>query len=278
MGKQRLEIDPKPDRDELRTAQHRERRLDLSVPHVAGSALAAVAAAVLASQLGVYGTIIGAGMMSVVATCGATVLQHLFRRTGEQIRDAAVHARPGPRQSYRPSHEAQPEGEFGEPTVHGTRLRGWKRPLSAAVVVFAVAMIGITAYEVAWGRDLSGGSGTTVGSVVSGSGTGRGGSGGADDGTPPAGGTEQRQRDGGGGPSPSPSGDRTGPRQGGNGDTSPAPGAGSVSPSQSSPSAQPSPPDGGPSAPPSDGERPAPPPAGAPSQDRPHDPASSYPR
>lgn len=68
----------------------KERRIDLSLPQVAGSAVAAVAAAVAASQLGVYGTILGAGVMSVVATCGGSVFQHFFRRTGEQIRGATV--------------------------------------------------------------------------------------------------------------------------------------------------------------------------------------------
>ncbi|MFD4779174.1 hypothetical protein ACFWNU_35745, partial [Streptomyces sp. NPDC058427] len=68
----------------------RERRIDLSLPQVAGSAVAAVAAAVAASQLGVYGTILGAGVMSVVATCGGSVFQHFFRRTGEQIREVTV--------------------------------------------------------------------------------------------------------------------------------------------------------------------------------------------
>ncbi|MEI7032880.1 hypothetical protein V9U70_18815 [Streptomyces pratensis] len=52
--------------------------------------MAAVAAAVLASQLGVYGTIAGAGVMSIVATCGGSVFQHFFRRTGEQIREVTV--------------------------------------------------------------------------------------------------------------------------------------------------------------------------------------------
>lgn len=71
-------------------AEGKERRIDLSLPQVAGSAVAAVAAAVMASQLGVYGTIAGAGVMSVVATCGGSVFQHFFRRTGEQIREVTV--------------------------------------------------------------------------------------------------------------------------------------------------------------------------------------------
>ncbi|WP_405388027.1 hypothetical protein OG596_08635 [Streptomyces sp. NBC_01102] len=80
-------------------AEHKERRIDLSLPQVAGSAVAAVAAAVMASQLGVYGTIAGAGVMSVVATCGGSVFQHFFRRTGEQIREVTVQVKhPGGRQ------------------------------------------------------------------------------------------------------------------------------------------------------------------------------------
>ncbi|MFJ3089336.1 hypothetical protein [Streptomyces sp. NPDC086838] len=213
-----------------------ERRIDLSLPQVAGSAVAAVAAAVAASQLGVYGTIAGAGVMSVVATCGGSVFQHFFRRTGEQIREVTVqvkhpdrevtiHAREtGPR---RPEPSAQetvllgavddpgavpdattvlrradapadetmllrrvepdattvlrrvepdattalrqmPDEEFSEATTHGTRLRGWKRSAIGAVVVFAVSMAGITTYELISGGDLSGGHGTTVGSVVRG--------------------------------------------------------------------------------------------------------------
>ncbi|MFD5183181.1 hypothetical protein ACFWMQ_11265 [Streptomyces sp. NPDC058372] len=94
------EVDPQGGEE----PQQEEKRIDLSLPQVAGSAVAAVAGAVAASQLGVYGTVIGAGVMSVVATTGGTVFQHLFRRTGEQIRDVA---------------HARPKGEVG-PDVPGT--------------------------------------------------------------------------------------------------------------------------------------------------------------
>lgn len=160
------------------TAEQKERRLDLSVPQVAGSALAAVAAAVLASRLGVYGTILGAGLVGVVATCGGSLFQHLFRRTGEQIRDVTQQARPnGPRLSAG-SPEPEPPasggppgcGEFGEATTRGTRVRGRKRSALAAAVVFVVAMLGITGYELASGQDLAGGRGTTVGTAVRGGG------------------------------------------------------------------------------------------------------------
>lgn len=195
----------------------KRRQLDLSVPQVAGSAFAAVVAAVLASQLGVYGTIIGAGLVSVIATCGGTIFQHLFRRTGEQIREVTVQAKPKVlKVPVRQVPGAQDPGEapptiaapwpgrfdsdrtewtatvpvdgepdatrlltpvadegFTEATTHGTRVRGWKRSSLAALVVFLVAMAGITGFELLSGHGLSGGSGTTVGSVVQGgSGTG----------------------------------------------------------------------------------------------------------
>lgn len=100
----------KPESD----TEPKERRIDLSLPQVAGSAVAAVAAAVLASQLGVYGTIAGAGVMSVVATCGGSVFQHFFRRTGEQIREVTVQVtHPEGRQVTVHTRETTPAGHRG---------------------------------------------------------------------------------------------------------------------------------------------------------------------
>ncbi|RPK57194.1 hypothetical protein EES43_22635 [Streptomyces sp. ADI96-02] len=102
----------KPESD----TEPKEGRLDLSLPQVAGSAVAAVAAAVLASQLGVYGTIAGAGVMSVVATCGGSVFQHFFRRTGEQIREVTVQVtHPEGRQVTVRTRETRPARDPEEP-------------------------------------------------------------------------------------------------------------------------------------------------------------------
>ncbi|MFD3534608.1 hypothetical protein [Streptomyces sp. NPDC058664] len=155
---------------------------------VSGSALAAVIAAKLASTLGVYGTIVGAGVISVIATCGGPLFQHLFRRTGEQVRDVTAAAKPRARQvpvaagvrddrtlmlGTVPAPLPHDE-EFGEATTHGTRVRGWKRPAVAAALVFGVTMGGITTYELVSGQDFSGTRGaTTFGSVVSGGDTGQ---------------------------------------------------------------------------------------------------------
>ncbi|WP_138902573.1 hypothetical protein [Streptomyces albidochromogenes] len=182
MGIQRLSTDGKPEAD---GAEPKNPRLDLSVAQVAGSAVAAVVAAVLASRLGVYGTIVGAGVVSVVATSGGTVFQHLFRRTGEQLREVTVHAKPKARQVPARAPAAEdatrtglprtvtppadvPDGRFNEATTHGTRVRGRRRSLLAALVVFVLAMGGITAYELLSGGDLSGGRGSTVGNVLRG--------------------------------------------------------------------------------------------------------------
>ncbi|OIK23323.1 hypothetical protein [Streptomyces malaysiense] len=136
------------------------KRIDLNVPQVAGSALAAVIAAKLASSFGVYGTILGAGVVSVIATCGGSVFQHFFRRTGEQLRVAKTPA------AVSPLAGPPAEGEYSPGTVYRARVRSWRRPVIAAALVFGVTMGGITTYELVSGSSFSGGSGTTVGDAV----------------------------------------------------------------------------------------------------------------
>ncbi|MGW1771796.1 hypothetical protein [Streptomyces sp. NPDC002104] len=161
-----------------------KKKLDLSVAQVAGSSLATVAAAVLASGMGLYGTIIGAGIVSVVATAGGPVIQHFFRRTGDQLRETArPKARQVPVYGPRPSSGGRaPDGtmllgtvpvggppadeDFGEATVHGTRVRGWKRTAVASAVVFAVSIGGIAAYEAISGNAVSSGGTTTWGGTA----------------------------------------------------------------------------------------------------------------
>jgi len=65
-------------------------RLNLTTSQVAASALAACCASIVASFLGVAGTVIGAALGSVVATTGAAVYGHLFRRGGERIRQTLL--------------------------------------------------------------------------------------------------------------------------------------------------------------------------------------------
>ncbi|MFJ9020170.1 hypothetical protein ACIRPU_09315 [Streptomyces sp. NPDC102259] len=150
----------------------KRKRIDLSVPQVAGSAVAAVVAAKLASYFGVYGTILGAGLVSVVATCGGSLFQHFFRRTGEQFRDVQTHDA----QMAVPLTVRVPPatGEFTEGTVHRARIGRRKRPMVAAALVFGVAMAGITTYELVSGDSFSGDRSTTVGQAVTGGGSSSG--------------------------------------------------------------------------------------------------------
>ncbi|WP_301365806.1 hypothetical protein [Streptomyces xanthophaeus] len=246
-----------------------EKKLDLSAAQVAGSSLATVAAALFASKMGVYGTILGAGVVSVVATAGGPVIQHLFRRTGDRLRGGA---RPRARQV--PPSRAESTGAdttaagavteaFGEATVHGTRVRGWKRTAVASGAAFAVAVGGLGTYEAMAGTSVSSGGGTLFsgGTRTAGpdrpapprdepGGEGKGGRG-------PGSGTSPSPS-----PSPSPSsggrsaGPAPGPSGSGNPGASadPAPGA---SPSKEAPSSSPAPtaptppvPTAGPDAPP----------------------------
>ncbi|MBM9435223.1 hypothetical protein JT723_05095 [Streptomyces bryophytorum] len=182
------------------------------MPQVAGSAVAAVVAAKLASNLGVYGTIVGAGVVSVLGTCGGSILQHFFRRTGRQVQEVAVQARPGVR---RIREQAWPRADradrtaptralpaqtaplpdpgiadgygdscgdgYGEATSYRAGAkRNWKRPAVAVALAFGLTMAGITVYEAAAGENISGhGHGTTIGNAVTGHGSAHSG------GTPP---------------------------------------------------------------------------------------------
>ncbi|WP_240529648.1 hypothetical protein [Streptomyces mangrovisoli] len=158
------DVDEPSTGEEVTTKPAGRKRLDLSVPQVAGSAVAAVVAAKLASYFGVYGTILGAGVVSVIATCGGSLFQHFFRRTGEQFRGTgAVGREPEP-------HAARP-GEFGEGTVYRAKVKSWKRPVVAAALVFGVTMAGITTYEMVSGTTFSGGGATTVSDALTGHGS-----------------------------------------------------------------------------------------------------------
>ncbi|MGW8065116.1 hypothetical protein ACVV2G_23320 [Streptomyces ziwulingensis] len=206
------------------------KRIDLSVPQVASSALAAVVAAKLASSFGVYGTILGAGLISVVATCGGSVLQHFFKRTGEQFREKRTvgAVRAGGRTAPAAAVPTGPApGEFTEGTLHRARTTGWKRPVVAAALVFGIAMTGITSYELASGQNLGGGHSTTVGDALSGrnqSAVDSGESGSSDDGQDDqdSGGADETEDSGSGAgtPAATPSGS-----PGGTGDSTPSDGS-----------------------------------------------------
>ncbi|NGO79819.1 DUF4129 domain-containing protein [Streptomyces sp. YC504] len=68
------------------------------------------------------------------------------------------------------------DASYAVSPVQGKRLRSWKRPALAAVVVFGVTMGGITVYEAVAGENLAGtGNGSTLRGVFTGGGGGGGG-------------------------------------------------------------------------------------------------------
>ncbi|MFE6867665.1 hypothetical protein ACFVFS_13970 [Kitasatospora sp. NPDC057692] len=229
---------------------------------VAASALATVVGAVLASELGVYGTILGAAVVSIGATTGGAVFQHLFKRTGEQLR-GAVDRTAGPgrlanglRQVPEPVPAGDPQApaQWSTPQVVRARRRWtWKSFTAVSALVFTLAMVPILAFELATGQPVSAtvrgesGTGTSIGGRVDRKPTVPPGdapsSGPASVPSPSAG------RDGGASGRPTPD-TRPGAEGGG---PSASPSAGSGAGSGTAPSTTPSaPPTGEPSAPPSD--------------------------
>jgi hypothetical protein len=71
-----------------------EPKFGLSVPQVLAGALAAASAAVASSWLGVAGTVIGAAVVSVVASVGTVIYGHSLERGSQRVL-AAMPIRPG---------------------------------------------------------------------------------------------------------------------------------------------------------------------------------------
>lgn len=183
--------------DEQRPDEQSSESSALRPAQVAAAALAAVTAAFLGSSLGVYGTVLGAGLISVLSTVGsefylrsldrtkeaARALPHIRDRTKQAGQRQARHEHPRTSLADQPTIPAaaavtrvEPArmGNPGTGSRTGSGRRWWKRrwPAVAAtsVLAFVLGMIVITSYEGVTGRAVSGASGTTVGSIVNRSG------------------------------------------------------------------------------------------------------------
>jgi hypothetical protein len=171
------------------------RRPDVSYAQVAGSALAAVSAAVIASFLGVGGTVLGAALGSLIATLGGAIYAHSFRRAGAKLsetkvltvvtRSRAGHGEPGPgdvpliepassdgeRGPTPPYAESGPPGTTDEEVIQEgparPRWMSWKTAALLAVAACVIAMVVVSVIELTIGGPISGGSGgTTVTKLV----------------------------------------------------------------------------------------------------------------
>jgi hypothetical protein len=135
-------------------------RPNIRIAQVIASALAAVAAAVIGSQLGVAGTIIGAAVASSVSTVGGAIFLHTFDRTKE-----TVIAKIGPTEPLRVSDlptDIIPAVDEQPPASGSWRDRiSLKLVAIVSGIVFAASILTVTGYELITNKSLSGTSGTT---------------------------------------------------------------------------------------------------------------------
>jgi hypothetical protein len=117
-------------------------RLDLNVPHIVASALAALSVTVISSRFGINGTLIGAALGSVLATVSTSLYEHGLRRTSQSIKRV--------RTSVGGTHvESEP---VRLPVWR--RLR-WPRVVASAVIVFVLVLGTLTGVEASIKRSLS---------------------------------------------------------------------------------------------------------------------------
>lgn len=145
---------------------------------VVGSALAAMTAAFLGSFLGVGGTIIGAALTSVILTVGGALYQRWLEVTRDRARQATRRVRlNGEHVEQDASNQGPPTGDgvgrtgsdVPETQAHptGHRRMRWGVVTGVSALVFALAMLAVTTFELLTGSALSGGGNpTTVGGVL----------------------------------------------------------------------------------------------------------------
>ena len=157
---------------EIMTAPHTptspdatKRKADLNAAHVAAAALAAVTAAVLGSELGAAGTLIGAAGASVVTTVGTAVYQTSLERSRKRVRSLAQRARPSSA-SLQGSEQQGSEAELSRRAKQLAALR-WGAVIVGSLGAFLLAMSLITGFEWVNGQTVGGnGKGTTIGQVI----------------------------------------------------------------------------------------------------------------
>jgi hypothetical protein len=178
-------------------AAAKKKILDLSLTQIVGGALAAMTSAVVGSSLGVAGTIAGAALASVIAGVAGTLYTASLRSGREKVRTvlrtpgaiaaaapAAVDAATALSSRIGAPVTATGAGATGAavtplwtpetpaiPSTRRDRSRSglpWKRAVGISLAVFALAAVLITSYERVSGEPLSGGTGTTVSHVRSG--------------------------------------------------------------------------------------------------------------
>jgi hypothetical protein len=105
------------------------RRFDVTAIQAVSSMLAALTGAVAASSLGIAGTMIGAGLMSLASTVGAAIYKHYIASGNERLRAAAATLAPvlDPAGAHRGSGHR--DGDHATPIQESARPRPRARTL-----------------------------------------------------------------------------------------------------------------------------------------------------
>jgi hypothetical protein len=140
----------------------------IKIVSVIAAALAAVTAALLGSTLGVAGTVLGAGVASVVTTVGGEVYLRSLQRTREAAQRAKALAVLGTRRGVT---REEPAPEIVEDEAEEAKSKWkprWPLIIGTSLVAFVIAIVAITSFEGATGKTFGGGEGTTIGKIVGG--------------------------------------------------------------------------------------------------------------
>ena len=164
---------------ETTTTETADKAKLFNVPQIAGGALAAVTTAVVGSQLGVAGTLIGAAVASVVAAIAGTLYTKGLEHTRDGVKKIVLRDGSGDTEVLVVPDEGLRESSVQTTAlpVAGRHAAGkrsiWRSPwavaggmLATALATFAVALVVITGWESASGQTLNGQSGTSVGRVA----------------------------------------------------------------------------------------------------------------
>jgi len=137
-------------------------RTDITLSCLVATALAAITAAFLGSRLGTAGTIIGAGLASLVSTVAGALYQHSLDRTSNRVRSrrtAVLSSEPEPS----PVETTLP---MDRPPATGPRRLRWRTAAALTALAFVIGMAAVTGVELLNHGPISGGdNGTTIGSL-----------------------------------------------------------------------------------------------------------------
>jgi hypothetical protein len=141
------------------TEETATRKPDITLSQLIATALAAITAAFLGSRLGTAGTVIGAGVASIVSTVAGALYQHSLDRTSRSVR-----SRVGP---ARPDDPAAPDAtDDTVPARPVARRPRWVVAVAVTALAFVIGMGAVTGVELLKNGPISGGdNGTTVGSL-----------------------------------------------------------------------------------------------------------------